>query len=221
MNSQVWRALIITSVLVGASACSGKRNGEVIAGAAGTPEAPQQQTESVASDNDASAPRLKLKDLNALVDLVVAEAKDLPRAEFDPAALAAKLGNNPQAHFEWVRDHTWWAPYRGLFRGSQGVMPDRVGSSLDRAVLATLPGINGHDARLTQGVVDTTAESLVVAGCQRCGPVANVSTVWNFSQKSGIAWDRFAARRNWRPGNSHCRRMCGSVSSRISRPATW
>jgi hypothetical protein len=80
-------------------------------------------------------PAARVKDPGALVDLIVAEAADLPRAEFDPAVLAKQLGKDPQAHFEWVCDHTWWAPYHGLLRGSKGAMLDRVGSSLDRAVL--------------------------------------------------------------------------------------
>ncbi len=77
----------------------------------------------------------KREDLQKLTDLIVAEAADLPREEFEPAALAKKLGTDPRAHFEWVRDRTWWAPYRGLLRGSRGVMLDRIGSNLDRAVL--------------------------------------------------------------------------------------
>ncbi len=88
-------------------------------------------------------------ELAALIDFIVAEANRLPRAELDSAALAAKLGKDPQAHFIWVRDNTWWAPYRGALRGSTGVMLDRVGSNLDRAIL--LGGLlrhAGHTVRL-------------------------------------------------------------------------
>lgn len=46
----------------------------------------------------------------ALVDLIMADAKDLPRAEFDPGALAASLAKDSQKIFEWARDRTWWAP---------------------------------------------------------------------------------------------------------------
>lgn len=132
MNALMVRVFILI-LLAAASACSGKKEEEQTAGAAGTSDT-ERRAESAAPNEDA-APQLRLKDLNTLVDVVVAEAKDLPRAEFDSAALAAKLGKDPRAHFEWVRDHTWWAPYRGLLRGSKGVMLDRVGSSLDRAVL--------------------------------------------------------------------------------------
>lgn len=91
----------------------------------------------------------QLSALESLVDLVVADAAELPRTEFDPAALAVELGTDPQAHFEWVRDRTWWAPYRGLLRGAKGVMLDRVGSNVDRAVLlGDLLRHAGHTVRL-------------------------------------------------------------------------
>lgn len=91
-------------------------------------------------------------EIEALVDLIVKEADSLQRHEFDAAALAKKIGNDPQAHFEWVRDHTSWAPYRGLLRGPQGVMLDGVGSSLDRAtLLGALLRNSGHTVRLARG----------------------------------------------------------------------
>jgi hypothetical protein len=54
--------------------------------------------------------------------------------------------------------------------------------------VATLPGLDSHEARLTQGVVDTTAESLFVTGCRECGQVSNVSRIWTLSQKAGVTW---------------------------------
>jgi hypothetical protein len=132
MNTRFWRVAVL-SVLIACPACSKKSEDT---DAAGT-DSRELQAELAASVDDApgGSSGVGVKDLGKLVDLIVAEAADLPRAEFEPAALAAQLGKDPQAHFEWVRDHTWWAPYRGLLRGSKGVMLDRVGSSLDRAVL--------------------------------------------------------------------------------------
>jgi len=121
----------VLALLMALAACSKKSEETETEGA----DNAQAQAELAASGAEVSGNHVDPKNLGALVDLIVAEADDLPRAEFDPAALAAKLGKDPQAHFEWVRDHTWWAPYRGLLRGSKGVMLDRVGSSLDRAVL--------------------------------------------------------------------------------------
>jgi hypothetical protein len=104
---------------------------------------------SAASSGDVEREGGDSTELRALVDLVISGAGRLPRAEFDPAALARQLGKDPKAHFEWVRDHTWWAPYRGLLRGSRGVLLDRLGSNLDRAVLlGELLTISGHEVRL-------------------------------------------------------------------------
>ncbi|HEY6565423.1 MAG TPA: hypothetical protein VIY86_13055, partial [Pirellulaceae bacterium] len=104
-------------------------------------------TASGAVDDD--RPAVDSNDLNALVDLVVADAADIPRVEFQPSVLAQSLGKDPAVHVEWVRNHTWWVPYRGLLRGSQGVLLDRVGSNLDRSVLlADLLRNAGHSVRL-------------------------------------------------------------------------
>jgi len=134
------RAFLLT-LLVIVAACSGKKDDAATAddGTGST-----ARTESGAED-----PEVDVEELGDLTDVIVAEAADLPRAEFDPAALAKQLGNDPQAHFAWVRDRTWWAPYRGLLRGSQGVLLDRVGSNLDRAVLlGDLLRRSGHSVRL-------------------------------------------------------------------------
>lgn len=70
----------------------------------------------------------------------------------DPQAVLEKAGRDPQKLFEWVRDNTHWAPYRGALRGSAGVLMDRVGSSLDRSLLlADLLRAAGFDVRLARG----------------------------------------------------------------------
>lgn len=132
MKTCAWRlaALVLVALV---SACSNKSDTDSKAGEANS------AAEAVASDGANSAAVVPLADrlakVDALTDLVVAEYAALPRAEFDSGALVAKVGKDPQILFEWVRDRTYWAPYRGLLRGSRGVMLDRVGSSLDRAVL--------------------------------------------------------------------------------------
>ncbi len=146
MKTMMWHVSVL-ALLTALAACS-KKSEEP--GAEGT-DRTEAQAELAAAGADASGDRVDPKDLGALVDLIVAEAAALPREEFDPAALAAKLGKNPQAHFEWVRDHTWWAPYRGLLRGPKGVMLDRVGSNLDRAMLlGDLLRRSGHTIRLAR-----------------------------------------------------------------------
>jgi hypothetical protein len=78
----------------------------------------------------------------------------LPRATFDPDAIVTEVGRNPVALFEWVRDRTSFVPYRGVLRGDRGVLMDRLGNSLDRALLlASLVRRAGHEARLAQATL--------------------------------------------------------------------
>lgn len=61
------------------------------------------------------------------------------------------VGGQPDALFSWVRDETRWLPYAGELRGAEGVMQDRMGSSLDRALLlAALMEEAGHTVRLAR-----------------------------------------------------------------------
>jgi hypothetical protein len=78
----------------------------------------------------------------------------IPRDTFDPDALTRQVGSDPTKLFEWVRDNTAPAPYRGALRGAVGVLMDRSGSSLDRALLLSrLLRLAGHDARLARGTL--------------------------------------------------------------------
>jgi hypothetical protein len=114
MKMQLWRCIAVALLAI-CAACSNKKEGTETANARASKEesaeaAGRAELTGASWENQA-------KDLGEGVDLIVAEASELPREEFDPAALAKQLGNDPQAHFAWVRDHTWWAPYRGLLRG--------------------------------------------------------------------------------------------------------
>lgn len=128
------RSLVLSSflaMLIASASCS--NSGKSGDAATGQSETSAQASPGAATN--ASSLGANVKDLGPLVDLIDAYANELPRTDFDPGALAELLGKDPQKIFEWVRDRTWWAPYRGILRGAQGVMLDRVGSSLDRAVL--------------------------------------------------------------------------------------
>ncbi len=111
----------------------------------------------------APVPGLATKDVGTLVDVIATSSRALPRQEFDPAALVESVGRDPQKLFAWVRDHTWWAPYRGLLRGPVGVMLDRLGSHLDRAVLlGDLVRRTGVPVRLARAQLpDTEAHRLL------------------------------------------------------------
>lgn len=87
---------------------------------------------------------------NALEEAV----QELPRDTFDPEAIIEKIGNNSIKLFEWVRDNTYLVPYRGSLRGPIGVLMDRLGNSLDRALLLhELIDLAGHEVRLARGTL--------------------------------------------------------------------
>src|SRR5690348_5498354 len=68
---------------------------------------------------------------------------------FDLDAIVKLTDGDPARIFAWVRDKTFWVPYRGELRGAAGVLMDRLGNSLDRALLlAELLRRAGQDVRL-------------------------------------------------------------------------
>lgn len=115
------------------------------------------------------SPQEAAQQLEHLFSALEAVAKEIPRDTFDMAAVVQKVGRDPVKLFEWVRDETYLVPYRGLLRGPTGVLMDRLGNSLDRAVLlhAMLKSI-GHTVRLERGTLtDEQAETLL----ERARPV--------------------------------------------------
>jgi hypothetical protein len=117
--------------------------------------------------------------------------RELPRDSWDPAYVVQQIGQDSQALFAWVRDHTFWIPYRGLLRGPIGVLMDRQGNSLDRAaLLATLLQESGRTVRLAHGVLTreqalqllpslVSPRSIVFAGSSAVQgePVSDAATV--------------------------------------------
>ncbi|PMR79657.1 hypothetical protein C1H70_11145 [Halomonas urumqiensis] len=68
---------------------------------------------------------------------------------FDVPALLDEVDNDPEALARWVREHTTHVPYQGLVRGDFGVLQDRLGNHLDRAMmLARLIDETGRAVRL-------------------------------------------------------------------------
>lgn len=101
------------------------------------------------------------EELNRLADKLdryfqaVQEAvKEIPRDSLDPQAIVDSVGKEPEALFQWVRDHTYLVPYRGVLRGPIGVLMDRLGNSLDRALLLQdLLRLAGWKARLARATL--------------------------------------------------------------------
>lgn len=78
-----------------------------------------------------------------------AAVAEIPRERFDPDAVIARVGTDPEALFAWVRDETVLLPYCGALKGPEGVLLDRGGNTLDRALLLReLLSRAGHRSRL-------------------------------------------------------------------------
>jgi len=90
--------------------------------------------------------------LDRFFSLIDSVNRRIPRDTFDTEAVVAAVGPDPSRLFAWVRDNTRLVPYRGVLRGETGVLMDRVGNSLDRAILLySLLKAAGQPARLATG----------------------------------------------------------------------
>jgi hypothetical protein len=90
--------------------------------------------------------------------------RDSPRDSWDPKYVIDRIGHDDAALFTWARTNTFWVPYRGLLRGPVGVLMDRLGNSLDRAVLlATLLRGAGYTVRLAHAQLAPEIAATVLA----------------------------------------------------------
>ena len=152
MKSQ-WSRIGFATLFVLLASCSGKDKD----GAAVQVGAPDE----VAADS----PKQSMADLMREIEKQQAEA---PRDRIDPAAVAAKSRDLDKI-LAWVRENTRAISYEGSLRGPLGVLMDRSGNSLDRALLlARLFALAGHEARV---VGSRPAQTTVV------GPVVAVAQV--------------------------------------------
>ena len=105
-----------------------------------------QNSEIGAADAELAAKRLE-NTFAALEDAI----QRIPRETFDPEAVVQKAGSDAIKLFEWVRDETSLIPYQGSLRGPVGVLMDRRGNSLDRALLlCELLRLADYEARLAR-----------------------------------------------------------------------
>lgn len=102
--------------------------------------------------------------MKAVLDEMERADRALPHDAFDPAAVITKTGKDRTAIFNWVRDQTAFVPYRGSLRGPVGVLFDRLGNSLDRALLlADLLERAGLEVRLANGPLEPAARQKIEA----------------------------------------------------------
>ncbi|WP_423068521.1 hypothetical protein [Devosia sp. CN2-171] len=77
--------------------------------------------------------------------------REAPRDRWDPQYVVDTVGIEPAHLYAWVRDEVVWMPYPGALRGPTGVLMDRIGNSLDQALLlAELLRRAGHEVRLAR-----------------------------------------------------------------------
>jgi len=111
------------------------------------------------------------RDLEKLYANLESKDRALPAETFDPAAVVKKVGTDPQHLFEWVRDNTYWVPYQGSLRGPVGVLVDRVGSTLDRALLlAELLRIAGHNVQIARAALNEAEAAKIQASLKPVPP---------------------------------------------------
>jgi hypothetical protein len=121
----------------------------------------------------------RLAALDSGLTQIEAGLRTSPRDRWDPAYIVARIGKDPTTLTAWVRDSTAWIPYRGLLRGAVGVLMDRDGNGLDRALLlAKLLQLAGQDVRLAHAGLDAglAADMLpdLVARRQLTNPTAAI-----------------------------------------------
>jgi hypothetical protein len=94
----------------------------------------------------------RLVELDNSIHAIEDGERESPRDRWDPEYVVRVIGRDPEKLFAWVRERTSWIPYRGVLRGPIGVLMDRQGNSLDRALLmAALLERAGHTVRLAHG----------------------------------------------------------------------
>jgi hypothetical protein len=95
---------------------------------------------------------------------IEAGERDAPRDRWDPAYVVQRVGSDPDHLLSWVRAETGWVTYRGLLRGPVGVLLDRQGNALDRALLlAALLRQAGHTVRLARANLSESLASVLLS----------------------------------------------------------
>lgn len=92
----------------------------------------------------------------------------LPAAPSDPLAVLTDLDGDPTELLRWVAAETRPVAYRGTLRGARGVLLDRAGNSLDRALLLTaLLRQAGWETRLARAQLSPAQAAALLPGLQR------------------------------------------------------
>ncbi|MFV2064016.1 MAG: transglutaminase domain-containing protein, partial [Chloroflexota bacterium] len=97
-------------------------------------------------------------DLGAAEVDALRQADLLPAEDWEVEALAATLGDEPEAALAFVRERIAFDPYRGVLRGAEGTLAARSGNAFDRALLlAAIIEASGRETRFAFGKLDDDA----------------------------------------------------------------
>lgn len=155
-------------------------------------------------------------ELENLFQAVKGAQQQIPRDTFDPLAIVAKAGTDPEKLFVWVRDNTYLVPYRGLLRGDTGVLLDRMGNSLDRAMLLqSLLRAAGRDVRLAHATLSEQQAKDVLGKARPIPAQANQTT----QPSSTEAVDAFVAKYPQQVDGGTLRKALEKVASEQQRVA--
>jgi hypothetical protein len=98
--------------------------------------------------------------------------RDIPRESFDTRDVVRSVGRDPIALFHWVRDNTSLVPYHGSLKGPVGVLLDRKGNSLDRALLLfDLLKKAGQKVRLASGTLTEDQADMLISRAANKGRI--------------------------------------------------
>src|SRR5258706_1623094 len=153
LNLGVWMLVIFIAVALLAGKARVGRAAD--SGAGATP----------AESSTSPATQESVANLARLMDQLAESTRELPRDGFDYQAIIESVGRDPAKLMMWVKENTRFVPYSGALRGPQGVLMDRVGNDLDRALLlAQLINSSGYECRLARAkLADNEAATLVAS----------------------------------------------------------
>jgi len=176
--------VLVTIFIFVYASCSHPRNSEQTSSKSQSLSI-EQNIVSSSSDGEPrqAMPKSTIKDTNSCFENLEAALADIPKDTFDPQAVIDMCGAEPAALFKWVRDNTYLVPYRGILRGPAGVLMDRVGNSVDRALLlCELMRSAGHRVRLAYGVLSED-QALEIWNEVRPFPADKIQNIAELSSK--------------------------------------
>jgi hypothetical protein len=197
--ASLWRIVALATSL--AMVLAGLPLGSGDGGAAAPSLPAQAETLAAAAGIDPNAPPPTPEAINtALANSLRAVAdgdRDMPQDHWDVGYVARHLGSDTAREFRWVQQHTFWIPYRGTLRGPVGVLMDRLGDSLDRALLlAAMIQQSGRAVRLAHATLppDRASTLLMARYADRVGarraavapsdPIAQIAASYSLDEKA-------------------------------------